>query len=204
MEKLRLRISKDLHDELGSSLTGVAIRADLINEQIDQETKNKFLNEISIQSRSAVDSLSDIVWALDSTNNSIQDLYDRMESILFKLLTPLKISYSFTPYEVNKYLGLKPDYKQHLFLIFKEAVTNIVKHSNATNVDVTITKERRKLKLKIHDNGTNFKNEKNSLNGYGIKNMKSRADKIKGELKITVKDGFIIELWFDYLTQKPT
>ena len=204
MEKLRLRISKDLHDELGSALTGIAIRTDLINENIDEETKNKFLKEISIESRSAVDSLSDIVWALDSTNNSIQDLYDRMESILFKLLTPLKIRYFFTPYEVNKNLGLKPDDKQQLFLIFKEAITNIVKHSNATFVDVTITKEVGKLKLKIHDNGTVFKNEKHSLNGKGIKNMKLRADKMNSELKITINKGFIIELWFDYSIGKTT
>ena len=199
MEQLRLRISRDLHDELGSALTGIAIRSELIKEVIDEKIKSEFLNEISIQSRSAVDSLSDIVWALDTANNRIEDLYDRMESILFQLLTPLNIQYTFSPLEIKYSVGLKQDYKQHLFLIFKEAITNIVKHSNATIVAVTITKEKNRLKLTIHDNGSNIQENEDKLNGHGIKNMKLRAAKINGDLKISAINGFMLELWFDFL-----
>lgn len=201
IEQLRLRISRDLHDELGSSLTGIAIRAELLKEEIGEIKKEEFLNEISTQSRFAVDSLSDIVWALDSTNNSIGDLYDRMESVLFQLLTPLKINYSFQPLKgMKKYISLNQDYRQHIFLIFKEAITNIVKHSNATNVDVIITKEVNKLKLTIKDNGTNVPKCKDKLNGHGIENIKLRAKKIKGKIKIDTTNGFKLEIWFGYIS----
>jgi len=199
MEQLRLRISRDLHDELGSSLTGIAIRSELIKEEIDEKIKNEFLNEISVQSRSAVDSLSDIVWALDAANNRIEDLYDRMESILFQLLAPVNIQYTFSPLEIKYVVGLKQDAKQHLFLIFKEAITNIVKHSNATIVAVTITKEKNKIKLTIHDNGSNIQENGDRLNGHGLKNMKLRAEKINGILNISTINGFMLELWFDFL-----
>ena len=199
MEKLRLRISRDLHDELGSSLTGIAIRSELIKEEIDEKIKNEFLNEISVQSRSAVDSLSDIVWALDAANNSIEDLFDRMESILFQLLAPVNIQYTFSPLEIKYVVGLKQEAKQHLFLIFKEAITNIVKHSNATIVAVTITKEKNKIKLTIHDNGSNIQENGDRLNGHGLKNMKLRAAKINGILNISTINGFMLEVWFDFL-----
>jgi signal transduction histidine kinase len=122
-----------------------------------------------------------------------------MESILYKLLTPLHIKCFFIPYEENKNIVLREGYKQHLFLIFKEAITNIAKHSNATEVIVKVTSEKEKLKLTIQDNGKNVVDlKRDKLNGHGIKNMKLRAKKIKGELKISIDNGFKLELWFDF------
>jgi len=94
---------------------------------------------------------------------------------------------------------LNQDHRRHVFLIFKEAITNITKHSNATHVDVRITKDNYNLKLIVKDNGTLISKSENRLNGNGIKNMKSRAEKIKANLKISIEDGFTIELLFDYL-----
>jgi len=202
IEELRLRISRDLHDELGGALTGIAIRSELVSEEIDKGKKKEYLEEISLQSRAAVDSLSDIVWALDSTNNSIQDLYDRMESIMFKLLTPLKINYSFNPLKGKKYISLKHKNRHHLFLIFKEAINNIAKHSNATHVNVKMVKEKNKINLTIKDNGTKISTFKDNLNGHGIENMKLRAKKINGKILINTEDGFTLEIWFDFSVRK--
>jgi len=77
MEELKLKISRDLHDELGSALTGIAIKSDLLLEKIDLRSKKEVLLEIAEQSRNAVDALSDIVWAIDSSNNNIQNLSER-------------------------------------------------------------------------------------------------------------------------------
>jgi signal transduction histidine kinase len=199
LQKLRLKISRDLHDELGASLTGIAIRSELIKEKVDSKEKDDFLNEIAIESRGAVDILSDVVWAIDSRNNGLQNVSDRMHDVLFLLLPPLDITFSFKTVETKKPIYLNQDHRRHVFLIFKEAITNITKHSNATHVDVSIVKENYKLKLIVKDNGTLISKSENSLNGNGIKNMKLRANKIKGNLKIFNDDGFTIELLFDYL-----
>ena len=199
LDNLRLRISRDLHDELGSSLTGIAIRSELIREKVDSKEKDDFLNEIAIQSRGAVDVLSDVVWAIDSKNNGLQNVSDRMQDVLFLLLPPLDITFSFKTVESKNPIYLNQDHRRHVFLIFKEAITNITKHSNATHVDVRITKDNYNLKLIVKDNGTLISKSENRLNGNGIKNMKSRAEKIKANLKISIDDGFTIELLFDYL-----
>ena len=199
LEKLRLRISRDLHDDLGSALTGIAIRSELIMDKKDSKDINEFLNEIAIQSRGAVDTLSDIVWAIDSRNNSLENLADRMHNVLFLLLPPLEITFQFSTVQENKQLFLNQDHRQHIFLIYKEAITNIIKHSNATHVIVSITKDKYNLKLTIKDNGTFTKKTKITLNGNGIRNMKLRAEKIKGDLQIFYDNGYTIELLFDFL-----
>ncbi len=199
VENLRLQISRDLHDELGSALTGIAIRSELLKDNIGIKSKNKVLDEIAEQSRSAVDSLSDIVWAIDSRNNSIQNLSERMETILYLLLKPLNITYTFETLHERKPLYLKQDYRQHIYLIFKEAVTNIVKHSNATHVNIAFTREENKIKLKINDNGTVVSKSTANLSGHGIKNIQMRAKKINGAVQISTTNGFSIVLSFDCL-----
>lgn len=199
LEKLRLRISRDLHDELGSVLTGIAIRSELINENIDDNKKDEFLKEMGVQSRGAVDTLSDLVWAIDSRNNGLQNLSDRMHNVLFQLLQPRNISFTFKDVKSKNPIELNQEHRQHVFLIFKEAITNIIKHSNATHVDVSISKSQYNLKLIVHDNGSNFGENVDNLNGNGLKNMKTRAEKINGKLKFVQDKGFKVELIFDYL-----
>lgn len=199
MEQLRLRISRDLHDELGSSLTGIAIKSDILQSNLNVVSKKEMLEEISNQSRSAVDTLSDIVWAIDSRNNTLEDLADRMKSTMYELLSPLNISCKFISPTFNKHLEINQAYRQHVFLIFKEAITNIMKHSNATEVNVSITIHKNKMKLVIHDNGTISKNKNEVLNGNGIKNMNLRATKINGKLNLIIDKGYCIELIFYYV-----
>ena len=201
LEKLRLRISRDLHDELGSTLTGIAIRSELLKNNIAFDSKEDILNEIALQSRTAVDSLSDIVWAIDSRNNSLEDLTNRMDIILFQLLKPKNITYTFLFPDERKLVYLDQDYRQHVYLLFKEAITNVVKHSNATHVTIEIVKFDDTLKLTIKDNGTFTSKTSNRLNGNGIKNMRLRAEKINGNLQITALNGFCIELTFNYLAK---
>ena len=201
LEELKLKISRDLHDELGSALTGIAIKSDLLLEKIGLSSKQEVLIEISEQSRLAVDSLSDIVWAIDSRNNSIQNLSERMESIMYQFLTPLNITFTLKSIQNKKPLLLNQDYRQHVFLIFKEAIANIMKHSNATNVYVSFSSDKKNLKLTIKDNGTKINKECSTLNGNGIKNMKLRAEKINGEIQFIYDKGFIVELLFNYLNK---
>ncbi|MFD0762208.1 two-component regulator propeller domain-containing protein [Lutibacter aestuarii] len=201
MEELRLRISRDLHDELGSALTGIAIRAELLSEKLTIKAKDKVLSQISIQSREAVDTLSDIVWAIDSRNNSLQNLSDRMNNVMYLLLTPKNITFNLDAIEEKKSILLKQDYRQHVFLIFKEAITNIIKHSNATHVSVSFFKDKKSIRLRIQDNGKNISLTRDKLNGNGINNMRLRAVKMKSHLEIFTKDGFTIELWIDYLNK---
>jgi ligand-binding sensor domain-containing protein/signal transduction histidine kinase len=199
LEKLRFQISRDLHDELGSTLTGIAIRSEIVKEKLDSKEKNDFLTEIAKQSREAVDTLSDVVWAIDSRNNALNNLTDRMQDVLFLLLNPLNITYTFTTVKESYPIFLNQDYRRHVYLIFKEAVTNIIKHSNATHVDVNIVKDKYFLVLTIHDNGTEITKSDVSLNGNGLKNIKSRVEKINGKLRISTKNGYTIELIFDYI-----
>ncbi|TXD64855.1 two-component system sensor with a ligand-binding domain protein [Polaribacter glomeratus] len=196
MEKLRTKIASDLHDDVGSMLSGLAMQTELLETNANDADKFK-LQKIATISRNAISQMRDLVWSIDSRRQSTNDLVERMRELSEDLLLSKEITFQLET-DTIKYPNreLSPQIKQNLFLIFKEAITNIIRHSNANHVIISIVNCKKGSHFNIKDNGKNI-GDCNST-GLGLSNMKMRTKQIKGKLKITKDAGFYIQIYLPF------
>ncbi|MCF8242012.1 MAG: hypothetical protein K9J16_11550 [Melioribacteraceae bacterium] len=193
MERLRLKIASDLHDEVGSTLTKISMRAEMLSMQTDKNSAVNDLIRISDQSREAVSTMRDIVWSIDTRFDSFKNLTDKIKDAAFEFLGDRGIKIKFDISGIENNLKLPITVRQNLFLIFKESITNIAKHSNASEVKVTMKGLPENFVCIIHDNGTNF-SPSDVSSGQGLKNIKMRASKINAVVKFENNEGFQVNL----------
>jgi|GEM_PF-1447073 len=192
---LRNKISHDLHDDVGSILTGMAMQSEVI--ALGQQGEDKeAINDIAQMGRQAIERMRDIVWAMDSSKDKFQNLVDRMHEVAIATLRPLGIKYKFEHDGIELSNFVAPNKRKEIHLIFKEALTNITKHSNAAFVNISfVKKEDGQIEFIIADNGTHV--AENKGDGVGLASMKKRAKNIGGELFIEQVDGFCVRVLFD-------
>ncbi len=192
MENIRTQIASDLHDEVGSMLSGLAMQSELLLSGNLRDDVSR-LENIALISRSVIGKMRDLVWSIDSRRDSMGALIDRMEEQAADLFHPLEIGFRLEAGEYVSRKKLSVLVRQQLFLIFSEAITNVVRHSNASHVHIKIGNFENVFELSIHDNGTN-KSKMTYNTGLGKSNMKMRAEKLGANLSITQKDGYCIRL----------
>lgn len=193
LERLRIGIASDLHDDIGATLTKLALKADMIKHGLDNEEKSTELERISEMSRQAVGSMSDIVWSIDSRNDSFESMINKMKDFAFGILTDKEIKVDFNTNGFEKSAKVPIEIRQNLYLIFKEAINNTAKHSNAKQVEIDFLINEKEFSLTVKDSGTKFK-ENEFHTGHGLKNMKMRAKKINAEINYKNKNGFTISV----------
>ena len=199
IERLRYRIASDLHDDIGSSLTKISLYSELIKTERDSKVKSFYLGDINLLSKEVVISMGDIVWSIDARHDKMEDLLDRVKEFAVSVCEPANISIHFNinvP-QTNKYL--KPLYRQNIYLIFKEAINNIIKHSGADKVVVKINQTGNAFYMEIKDNGQGL-NTDNGSKGHGLTNMQARAAQIGGKLTFLNDNGFIVSLQCSHLS----
>lgn len=172
-----------------------SIRSELIGQGIyAEEEQTEELNKIAGVSRQAIHTMSDAVWSIDARSEKMVDLLERMKEYAMEFLSRANIEFSFDQNEIsNRNQNLKPEFRQNIYLIFKEAINNVVKHSDADKVEVKITSLGKHFFMAIKDNGTLSKNA-GKLPGQGLKNMKLRAERINGKIEIDTSKGYQISL----------
>jgi len=189
--RLRTKISIDLHDDVGSLLSGVALQSELLTYG-EEGDKKESLQEISALSRVAMEKMRDIVWAIDSRKDRYENLIDRMRSFAQRSLAAKSIDLEFRVEGINSSNRINAESRQNFYLLFKEAITNIVKHSDASKVNVEFFKEGHNLILDIRDNGRY--NSPIKSDGLGLINMKTRAEALGGKLLIDHNNGFQVKV----------
>ncbi|GAB3716248.1 hypothetical protein GCM10027592_57360 [Spirosoma flavus] len=190
-EAIRINISSDLHDDVGSILSGLAMQSQLMALTAREEQK-ELLGEISAMSHDAMERMRDTVWAIDSRKDKYENLIDRMRAFAERNLNQQGITHDFDIAIDDARKFIDPHKRQNIYLIFKEAITNICKHSDATHVTMAFGESNRHLYLLIHDNGARKK--KANSDGIGLSNIQMRATRIGGELRVTYENGFKVEL----------
>ena len=206
----RLRISRELHDDIGSTLGSILIYSEVAKKRTEKnENANEVLLKIGLVSRELIDKMSDIVWSLNLNNESFEQLQSRMMTFAAMILTHQNIRYDFIADEKLKALQLTSEQRKNIFLIFKEALHNIVKYAACKTVSITLYVKNDHLLMAIKDDGKGFDADTTILNnhslnssslgrlgGNGIKNMYSRADDMNAVLCISSKinEGTIVQL----------
>lgn len=183
LERLRSRISTDLHDDIGSTLSSISILSDIAAREKDQHQSGTMMQEIKHSSVSLMEKMDDIVWSINPRNDSIEDLMLRIKRFASKLFEAKEIDYTISIDDSIHKAKLDMETRQHIYLIMKEAINNLVKYSNCTKACIKVNYDNNYLKIEISDNGKGFNQQQIQL-GNGIISMKKRAEAINAQMKI--------------------
>jgi signal transduction histidine kinase/sugar lactone lactonase YvrE len=189
---LRSKISMDLHDDVGSVLSGLAMQSELLTYTAPEEHQPAF-KEISILSREAMERMRDIVWSMDHRKDKYENLVDRMRAYAERNLSGSNIRYDFITEGIPTGKFINPEKRQTIYLIFKEALANILKHSDARHVLIRFTEDKGSLQLVVQDNGS--KMVETVTDGMGLSNIRERARRIGGTLTAEYDQGFRVTLY---------
>jgi len=184
LEHERMRISKDMHDDVGANLTKIAIMSELALKSAHQPDAVEQLEKISNTARDVVDNISQIVWALNPKNNKLDNLmgYIREHALEFFEGTPVQCRCEF-PDQFSD-VPMSAEVRRNVFLAVKEALNNVAKHSRATEVRLSMTQTSGGFSLLIQDNGRGFDMSRTPQHSNGLVNMKKRMEEIGGRLEI--------------------
>lgn len=183
VERLRTKISTDLHDDIGSTLSSISILSELVLHKKDKEQTDEMLNEIKDNAINLMEKMDDIVWSINPKNDSLEDLLSRITRFASQLFEAKNIEHVITIQPDIKDLKLSMESRQHLYLIIKESINNIVKHANCTKASITAICKDHLLNVVINDNGKGFKTDRN-YSGNGLINLKERAIKMGANVQI--------------------
>jgi signal transduction histidine kinase len=187
VERLRLRIANDLHDDIGSNLSTIAMVARAIQRtpELGQTTRRR-LAEIYETAVATSGGMKEIVWFIKPENDTLDELLLRMKDTASSLLA--NIDHKFHVPKQRHSSRITVEFKRNFFLAFKEILTNIVKHASPTEVDIQIEQSKGKLEMVIRDNGRGF-DESTVRRGNGLGSLESRAQTIGGVCEITTQPG---------------
>jgi len=197
IEKERLRISKDMHDEVGSSLTKIAVLGELVQREINNKEKiEPSIKKITSISRDVIDNISEIIWAINPQNDKLENLASYLHEYISDFLEGTGISPSFESIENFPIVDLSAELRRNIFLVIKEIVNNTVKHSHASNFNLKLDFCNGKFLLSISDNGKGFQLNQNSKFGNGLNNMKKRIEDVGGIISIdsSTSNGTVIHI----------
>ncbi|HTR30089.1 MAG TPA: ATP-binding protein [Puia sp.] len=188
---IRQKIASDLHDDIGSTLNSISVYSEVAGQQLDRNKENavQLLKKMGAASRGMIDNMNDIVWAINPKNDQFENVIERMQFFAAELLSGKNMLLAFNVDEKSKKVKLSMERRKNFYLIFKEAVTNAYKYSNAKNVKVNIESEYGWLNMRIGDDGLGFDPAGRHPAGNGLKNMRSRSEEIGADLKITSVPG---------------
>jgi signal transduction histidine kinase/ligand-binding sensor domain-containing protein len=190
LEEVRRRIAADLHDEIGSSLTQISILSEVARRQ-GAETVPQLvhpLHMIATSSRELVDAMSDIVWAINPAKDHLADLTQRMRRLASDAFSASSVSLQLQLPPPDLEITVGASVRREVFLIFKEAVNNIVKHAQCTEARILLGVEGAVLRLEVHDNGTGFDPLAPS-EGHGLASLRHRAAGLGGSLTVVSAPG---------------
>jgi len=188
IEKIRNQIARDLHDDMGSTLSSITIFSQLGAKEENNPTLIKYFQRISEHSSKMMENMADMVWSINPDNDSFQKTVAKMKEFSSEILEPKNIGYQFEVEESLHNILLHSVKRKNLYLIFKEAVNNAAKYSGGNFIHINFQRKENELFLSVRDNGKGFDPVKKSM-GNGLGNMKERASSMNGRVNIISSPG---------------
>lgn len=184
-EQIRREIASDLHDDIGSTLNSVKVYAHLVEAASD---KQQYIDQIKESLKQASTGLRDMIWVLDDSQDTLEELVNRIKRFALPLASASGIHINFSLGEINN-LKLKKTEKRNLLLITKESINNCIKYAACKKINITFQKINGKLSLNIEDDGSGFNHNETNM-GNGLKNIKERARQINYKMTISSEKGY--------------
>ncbi|MGE0884798.1 MAG: two-component regulator propeller domain-containing protein [Blastocatellales bacterium] len=193
IERVRMRIATDLHDDIGSGLSRIAILSEVIRQRIGTGDLRvgRQIASINGASQELVDAMSDIVWAINPQKEHLTDLVHRCRRFASDMLSARNIEFRFRAPDEEHNFRLGTELRREVYLIFKECINNLARHSNATLAEIELDANRRWLTLTVKDNGRGFDvaaveagHSEADGDGNGLQSIRLRAKRLGGSLEI--------------------
>jgi signal transduction histidine kinase len=184
--EIRQKISQDLHDDIGASLSSLQIYSTIAEKTFKQNPAKamEMLEKISVQSKTLMENMGDIVWSMKANDNHTATLEAKIKNYSVELLEDMNIDFSFHIAPAAEMILQDATARKNILLIIKEALNNIAKYSKASKANLFINVTGKQLELKITDNGVGFDTDAKTGAGNGLQNMKNRAAELEGNLII--------------------
>jgi signal transduction histidine kinase len=192
----RTRIARDLHDDLGSSLTEIIMLATTSHGvKLTSDKTTERMGTIAEKSRTLVDALDEIVWAVDPERDTLASVARYLATYVEEYLAGLKMACRVQIPNSFPDQTVSGEVRHHLFLAVKEAINNAIRHGGATEISFSVRVLENRLWISITDNGTGFDSSGHS-EGYGLSNLRNRLEQLHGqcELKSTAGVGTTVSL----------
>lgn len=190
LERERSRISQDMHDEVGAGLSEIGILSELAKKDIrNPDESGVYMQRISETSREVIASISEIIWAINPKNDLLDDLVAYLRHYTTRYLGTTAMKLQFNIPETLPDFHLTAEARRNIFLVLKESLHNIIKHSGATEVIITLSFTQQHLEAVVQDNGKGFTASDISRFGNGLRNMEKRMKDIGGRFVIESNSG---------------
>jgi signal transduction histidine kinase len=189
LERVRSGIATDLHDDIGASLSRIAVVSEATRERVSATDvdSRRMLADIADTSRTLVDGMSDIVWSIDPRRDNLGDVVARLRAFGSDVLESRGMRWTCEGSAIDARQELSPDQRRQVYLIFKEAIHNIARHSGAGNVTLRIHVRGNRVFGEIKDDGRGIPSD--SAGGLGLSSMRARAERLGGVFKIDDRPG---------------
>jgi hypothetical protein len=186
MEGMRRKISNNLHDDIGSTLSSINIYSQLAKSDLGNED---YIDTIQSNTVSIINSLDDLVWNINPKNDILSQLLSRMRLIAVPLLQDKGVECLFNVKLQDNGHVMFPEIRTNIFLLFKEIINNVVKHAACTQCTVNIVQRGKSFHLSVKDNGRGFDVKSANQHRNGMRIMAERVSELKGQLKIISRPG---------------
>jgi ligand-binding sensor domain-containing protein/signal transduction histidine kinase len=198
LERIRTRIASDLHDDIGSNLSRMAILSEVAKRQIGDENPQpaRHLTEIADSARTLIDAMSDIVWSIDPRHDDLGSVIVRVREFATDVLASNGVKWScLAPPDLDR-IRLRPDARRHLLLLLKEGVTNIARHAEARTARLRVELEAGHLIAELSDDGRGFivpdiadQPPPRARGGHGLSSMRWRVAELGGTIHTIAAPG---------------
>lgn len=193
-QEIRNRISADMHDDLGAGMTTIRLYSELAkNKLIDNPIPE--IDKISASSNDLLNKMNAIIWSMSSSNDSLNNMIAYIRSYALEYFEDTGVVCKISIPEKLPNIEVIGEIRRNVFMVVKEALNNVLKHANATEVSINLIRVPNGLCLYIQDNGVGIDFEKLRQFGNGLKNMKKRMDDIQIDFTIENKNGTLITLY---------
>ena len=198
--EIRNRISQDLHDEIGASISGINLLSQMASEKLENnklDEASEYLFKVKNYTQDVIEKLSDMVWIFNPQNDSIEKILQRIKSFAISIALSKNIQMHFETDKESELINLTLHERKAVYLISKEAINNIFKYAACANIFYSLHVKGSKYLMQIEDDGKGFTPAENK-SGNGLKNMQARAAEIGANLNIQShpNNGTIIRLEF--------
>jgi signal transduction histidine kinase len=194
LERMRTAIATDLHDDIGASLSQIAVLSEVarVDRNLGQPQANDRLDRVATLARELADSMSDVVWSIRAEPEGVDSLIRRMREFAIDLLESQAIGFELRAPQKSPHLQLSLQARRQLFLIFKECIHNAARHSRGTAVVADFEVAGQEILLRVRDNGRGIDDTggvPGANGGNGIPSMKRRAESLGGRMEWTASPG---------------
>ncbi|MEO7766345.1 MAG: sensor histidine kinase [Ferruginibacter sp.] len=187
----RNRISADMHDDLGAGVTAIRLYSELAKKRIGKGVIPE-IEKISSSANELLNNMNAIIWTMTSTNDSLDNMVAYIRGYALEYFENTGINCHIHLDEDIPKIAVSGEVRRNVYLVVKEALNNILKHSRATDVSITLKRESGGLTLYIHDNGTGIDFENLRRFGNGLINMKKRIEEAQMQFKIENNNGTLV------------